>query len=234
MNREAFLNRVREAAAAGRAYRVHLRHDLTPEMGYAGAGDDKAARMAQEVAAVGGHAHLVADLDAAREVLRELLAKYEPQTALCWRHSLLDRLGLDSVLAAQGIGKLDHAALTPLSQAEQRTQMLAADIGITSATHAVAETGSLVMASTPGSERLASLVPPVHIAIIDDTQVLPDLFDLFSRLEADGPERLATNLTLITGPSKTGDLELRLTTGVHGPGKWHVIIIRDSRVSRNA
>ena len=82
------------------------------------------------------------------------------------------------------------------------------------------------MASAPGSERLASLLPPVHVAVIEAAQILPDLFDLFARLQISGHPEMPSNLTLITGPSKTGDIELRLTTGVHGPGEWHVIIIR--------
>lgn len=228
MNREAFLSRVRAAAAAGRTHRVAIRQDLTPEMGYCGAGPDKAARMAQEVTAAGGQAHLVADLDAARAALGGLLEKHQARLALCWQHPLLERLGLDDLLASRGIDKLDHGVLAGQAHSLQRQRMLAADIGITSATYAVAETGSLAMASAPGRERLASLAPPVHVAIIDDSQILPDLFDLFARLEADDPTALATNLTLITGPSKTGDLELRLTTGVHGPGVWHVIIIREA------
>jgi L-lactate utilization protein LutC len=83
------------------------------------------------------------------------------------------------------------------------------------------------MESAPGRERLASLLPPVHVAIVDSSQILPDLFDLFARLETSGTAALASNLVLITGPSKTGDIELKLTTGVHGPGQWHVVIIRE-------
>jgi L-lactate dehydrogenase complex protein LldG len=52
------------------------------------------------------------------------------------------------------------------------------------------------------------------------------LFDAFDRLGAEGIENLPSNLVLITGPSKTGDIELTLTTGVHGPGKWHVIVVQ--------
>jgi L-lactate dehydrogenase complex protein LldG len=73
---------------------------------------------------------------------------------------------------------------------------------------------------------MASLVPPVHVAIVEEVQILPDLFDLFQGLRLAGVPTLPTNLTLITGPSKTGDIELQLTTGVHGPKHWHVIVIR--------
>lgn len=229
MSRDTFLQRVREAAAIGRAYRVHA-PALPDRVGYSGAGADPAARMAAEVEAAGGHAHLVADLPAARAALAQLLDRYAPQSALCWQHPLLERLGLNELLASRGIDRTDHGTLSPCAPAEQRSRMLAADIGITSADFAVAETGTLAVASCPGQERSASLLPPVHIALIERSQILPDLFDLFDRMEQlcpGGVQNLASNWTLITGPSKTGDLELTLTTGVHGPGTWHVIVIKE-------
>ena len=123
------------------------------------------------------------------------------------------------------MSRISHRSLAALSQSEQRAQALAAELGITSVAWAVAETGSLAVASGPGTERMASLLPPVHVAIVEESQVLADLFDLFARLDQEGLDRLPSNLVMITGPSKTGDIELKLTTGVHGPGVWHVIII---------
>jgi L-lactate dehydrogenase complex protein LldG len=84
-----------------------------------------------------------------------------------------------------------------------------------------------MMVARPGQERLASLIAPVHIAIVERRQIVPDLIDAFGLLRQQGLEQLASNVTLITGPSKTGDIELQLTTGVHGPGKWRVIVIDD-------
>ena len=75
---------------------------------------------------------------------------------------------------------------------------------------------------------MASLLPPLHVAIVAAEQVLPDLFDLFDKLREAGHDALPSNLTLITGPSKTGDIELTLTTGVHGPGEWHVVVVRET------
>ena len=66
------------------------------------------------------------------------------------------------------------------------------------------------------------------MAIVEESQILADLIDLFDALDERGLDQLPSNLALITGPSKTGDIELTLVTGVHGPGKWHVIIVRDS------
>jgi len=226
MNREEFLSRVRNAAASGRAYRVHVRGDIPAEAGYVGAGPDPAERFAAEANAVGGFAQLVADEAAARAALVELLDRYAPGSAFCWQHPLLDRLGVPALLQRRGIDILTHDVLAPLEKSAARSKMFAAEIGITSATLAIAETGSLLMASTSGRERTASLLPPVHVAIVERAQVVPDLFDAFAQLEAAGVENIASNVTLITGPSKTGDLELKLTTGVHGPGKWHVVVIR--------
>lgn len=225
MKREAFLDVVRRAAAAGRTHRVHVQSEFPANTGYVGAGDDPAQCFADEVNAVGGFAELVANDAAAREALAALVDRYSPRSALCWQHPLLDRLGLADLLAERGTEMLTHAALAELDPSAARAKMLAADIGITSTTWAVAETGSLLVASTPGRERSASLLPPVHIAIVARDQIVPDLFDAFERLAVGGAENLPTNATFITGPSKTGDLELRLTTGVHGPGVWHVIVI---------
>ncbi|MBX3412980.1 MAG: lactate utilization protein [Pirellulales bacterium] len=226
MKREEFLARVRGAAAAGRAYRVHVRDDIPARVGYVGAGPNPAERLAAEMNAVGGFAQLVDSEEAARAALAELLVRYSPKSALCWQHPLLERLGLAALLETHGVEHWSHDLLAPLDQPTARAKMFAAEIGITSATWAIAETGSLLMAATGGRERTASLLPPVHVAIVERAQIVPDLFDAYAQLEAAGVENLASNVTLITGPSKTGDLELKLTTGVHGPGKWHVIIVR--------
>jgi L-lactate dehydrogenase complex protein LldG len=88
------------------------------------------------------------------------------------------------------------------------------DAGITEADYAVAETGTLVIRHTPQHGRLLSLVPFVHVAVIEPKIILPDLVDLFERLGADGT---GSGVTLISGPSKTADIEMTTVTGVHGP-----------------
>ena len=224
MNREVFLDRVRKAALAGQAHRVHL-HPLPDGVGYVGVTEDLCERFAAEVKAVGGTAHLPSDLASARQILQALLAAGEFTQALCWRHELLSRLGLDELLSARGIEQVDYLSLARLPPAQQRQRMLACQIGITSCDAAIAETGSLVMCSGPGRERAASLLPPMHVAVVERRQIVPDLLDAMAALPRRGPEQLPSNVVLITGPSKTGDIELELTTGVHGPGRWHVIVI---------
>jgi L-lactate dehydrogenase complex protein LldG len=223
-SREAFLANVHAAAQQGRQYRVHLR-PVPESIGYLGAEGDLCERLAAEVNAVGGEAFVVADLTAAGRQLHALLAEVGAQSAVCWQHELLDRLQLAEWLAPPGVTLYDYDALAALPHEERRAKLLACDVGITSCDWAIAETGTLVMCARPGQERLASLIAPMHVAIVERRQIVPDLIDVIQRLDA-GLDGLPSNVTLITGPSKTGDIELQLTTGVHGPGKWRVIVVQ--------
>lgn len=226
MKREEFLGRVREAAASGRRYRSEVDATVPRAAGYGDAAGDLVARLALEIEAVGGHAHVVADDDAAREELGQLLERYAARQALLWKHEALDELRVREDLEARNVAWDNYETLSLLPAEETRRRMLAADVGITSVDYAIAETGSLALFSGPGHERTASLLPPVHIALVRQSQILADLVDLFDRLEAGGVAALPSNLVFVTGPSKTGDIELKLTTGVHGPRHWHVIVIR--------
>jgi L-lactate dehydrogenase complex protein LldG len=103
--------------------------------------------------------------------------------------------------------------------------LFAADVGVTGVFAAVAETGSLACASGDALWRGTSLIPPVHVAVVRERDIVPDLLDLLGGLTA---ETLPANLTLISGPSKTADIEGILITGVHGPGAVHVVLIREA------
>lgn len=227
MNRDAFLTRVREAAAAGCAHRVHL-NDIPGGVGYVGTSAEKCVALADEISAVGGEAIVVESPVAAKDAVATLLKQYEAASALCWKHAVLDRLKLPELLADTNVAVHDHSTLAKLPSDEQRQAILAADVGISSVDFAVAETGTLAVCSKPGRERVISLLPRVHIAIVEESQIVPDLFDVFEQLGKLSFDDLPSNLAFITGPSKTGDIELQLTTGVHGPGKWHVVIVRDA------
>lgn len=97
------------------------------------------------------------------------------------------------------------------------------DIGITSADYALAATGTLVMISSPDEARLVSLLPPSHIAIFPRSRLLANLDELLSILPR--PADQTSSMVLITGPSRTADIEQRLVRGVHGPGQIFAVII---------
>ena len=102
------------------------------------------------------------------------------------------------------------------------TDLFALDVGITYAQAGIAETGTLVLDSSVERNRLVSLVPPVHIAILDASRIYTTLAQTLEVLQRRG--ELSPAITFITGPSRTADIELTLTIGVHGPQELHVIV----------
>jgi L-lactate dehydrogenase complex protein LldG len=127
----------------------------------------------------------------------------------------LDRLGIPTGLCEAGleVARWNEMTLDALYDF---------DCAVTDIYKAVAETGSLVMRSSPKHGRALSLVPPMHIAIVEAGNFLPDLIDLFALLREEGN---SAGITIISGPSKTADIELNLVTGVHGPGEVQVFIV---------
>ena len=97
------------------------------------------------------------------------------------------------------------------------------DVGITDVDCAIADSGSLVI-STIGRMRNAWITPPIHLAIVFESQILADLVDLFERRNEC---TTAASTTIITGPSKTADIEGVLVTGVHGPAYVEIVLVAD-------
>lgn len=223
-DRNAFFARIREATARGRAHRVAVNPQATAAASYVGGGEDKVATFLAEWTAVGGRGTRVSGDDAARQFVSDFLAECHPATVLRWRHPLLERLEIDRLLSDRQVGVHVWHDMERLEPGPRWTAAFAADLGITSVDWAVAETGTLALCSHPGQGRVVSLLPPTYLAIIEPEQIVPDLFDLFARLE-ERKHDLPSNVSLVTGPSKTGDIELKLTTGVHGPGNVNVLVV---------
>ena len=108
--------------------------------------------------------------------------------------------------------------------APNQSELFDCDMGITTAQWAIAETGTLVLESERERHRLASLVPPVHVAIVEAGRIRRTMSEVLE-LIANSDVGLSRTVTFITGPSRTSDIELTLAIGVHGPGELHVIVI---------
>lgn len=102
-----------------------------------------------------------------------------------------------------------------------------AQVGVTDVDCAVAETGSLVISSTARRGRAPYLVPPIHFAIVPASKIVADLLDVWSALRVDRIVERRSAVVLVSGPSKTGDIEGVLVTGVHGPGEVRVLLVDD-------
>ena len=120
----------------------------------------------------------------------------------------------------------DGAALGSLGltdREELRALCSTAAVGITSADYCLADTGTFVMLASPMNARLISLLPPAHIAVVSRDQMLSGLDELLVTIPL--PAEQTSSMVLITGPSRTADIEQILVRGVHGPGEIHVVIL---------
>ncbi len=153
---------------------------------------------------VSGEAYLLAEKEDLIEKVNELVQELKAKSLSFWNIEPLKSLEFTS-----------------------ETDLAKADIGITGADFAIADTGTLVLLSGPKQPRLTSLLPPVHIAILEKENIVPNIHDLFAMLgkSYENYDKLCSCISFITGPSRTADIELNLTLGVHGPGRAIVIIV---------
>jgi L-lactate utilization protein LutC len=174
---------------------------------------DAPARLRQfgeRLQAVGGHLYLGFD-DGGLAAVQQLLAFYQPRS--------IARSDAPAVAALHA-----HASLRSLPWLRpdaDRDELFAADVGVTTAQWAIAETGTLVLDMAQERHRLASLLPPVHVALLPRARILCNLGEALKTLG----RPLPPTVTLITGPSRTADIELQLVVGVHGPRELHVVVV---------
>ena len=132
------------------------------------------------------------------------------------------RIAISDAPELERLMHMTDLEIEELGIAPNASDIFGFDVGITSAQAAIAETGTLVLDSARERNRLVSLVPPVHIAIVNASTIRATLGEILTMLKND--EELSPAVTFITGPSRTGDIELILTIGVHGPQELYVII----------
>ena len=220
-SRDDFLQRVRRALAEGSRQAASPAIEPRGTTGYQGAAGEPLATFVTQFQAVGGMAHVVGSPETAVQTIAELIKSKNARRVLLGHAPLLDRLPLRQHLTSLGMEVTQADDLVPDNA---REAFFAADVGVSGVMSLIAETGTLVIGAGSLEPRSLTLLPPVHIAVAKRQQLLPDLFDLFDSDQALSRPLLSC-LALITGPSKTGDIELRLVTGVHGPGEVHVVLL---------
>ncbi|MCS6951359.1 MAG: lactate utilization protein [Bryobacterales bacterium] len=127
------------------------------------------------------------------------------------------------VLTACGIHGLPGVRYQFSTRDEFQTACAQAAVGITGADYALADTGTVVLLASHQEPRMISLLPPVHLAVVPKERILSGLDELFTLLPR--PSELTSSLVLVTGPSRTADIEQILVRGVHGPGEIHVVVL---------
>ncbi len=174
--------------------------------------------------AVDGHCLVVNDDPELAEVVKRIAKGKKIAVSNATRlKKLIEDAELEQYAEAdQGAPGLQSVQVVPSAK-----DLFNFDVGITSAQAGIAETGTLVLDSSVEQNRLVSLVPPIHIAILDASRIYATLGETLAALKNGGKE-VSPAITLITGPSRTADIELTLAIGVHGPQEIYVIINQSS------
>ena len=189
-----------------------------------------------ELTKVAGIAHRAANREKLEEILETILSHANATSVVLSRNPLLAELNLEPLLRTWGKGisvwhpsgpggapGVEDASLRAFAEAS-----FAATVGFTGVEFALAETGSLVVSSWTEGAQLASLAPPVHVALYRRSQLVASLDEVLQKLpmagapEQDVPGR---SVVFITGTSRTADIEQILIRGVHGPGEVHAILV---------
>ncbi len=204
----------------------------------------------EELAKVGSTHYRASSRSELENILHAILSQAEARSAVLTRNALLSELRLEDMTRAWKVETLEWPgadANSPSAPAEAdlsvdaaeraryREACFAAQVGITGADFALAETGSLVLTSATEGSQLASLAPPVHVALYRRNQLVASLDDIVARLampRAAQEPLPGRSVVFITGTSRTADIEQILIKGVHGPREVHAVLVEDTCLPR--
>jgi L-lactate dehydrogenase complex protein LldG len=219
-DRTEFLQSIRHRTQAGR-----YKPTNAPDVAWTGESregepiDDPPARFIEELEALGGHARRVASREEAREYVLELARAREARLLVRWDVDELEALGVDGPLGDAGIEVAVWRELADFREVAGK-----ADIGLSTAAWAIAETGTLVLEGGPGMGRSVTLLPPTYVAVVPVGRILRTVPEAIGKY-AGAAGGLPANVCFHTGPSRSGDIEMELFVGMHGPGDVHVVLV---------
>ncbi len=175
---------------------------------------------AQKISALKGELYRVKDEPAAARILRELLSGAVSPTSAAARHRhvLLDRIFTADTWLQENVQLIDDQKIFSPDFADFAA-------GITAVDFLVARTGSLVLSTATAGGRRLSVLPPFHIAIAATEQVVVSLDEALQLYSERGEQNRSSYATIITGPSRTSDIEKILVLGAHGPKRLAIIVI---------
>lgn len=179
---------------------------------------DLAERFVREQEAVGSQVRRCSGWEALNDLVAPWLIEHQVSSIMTGTEPRLDSLR----------GSLEATGRFTLSQynqeiEQQKEEVFSVDCGITTSQGAIAETGSVIIIPTPAEPRLLSLAVPLHLVLVEVSRIHPTLADFIA--EGGYRETVPTNLVLVSGASRTADIELTLAMGVHGPKVFLVALI---------
>jgi len=151
--------------------------------------------------------------------LKSLVTEQNIRKATVWETASLRQLGVAEILNSLGVELVSANA--------DKYEMAQCDLGITEADFLLPETGTLILKSSHEKPRAVSLLPRIHLAIVRPEMLRADMHQVFAEA------KYSNYLVFITGPSRTADIELTVTLGVHGPRNLFVWVVEDRKNHHN-
>ena len=183
------------------------------------------ASFVREAQAGGAEVFQPDTLDRVEETLIEVL-KQAGQQAITWSDDDLPIKNIRELLFRAGITRhVPNFARDPMMRRQTWQNLDGIRVGLTGALAGLADTGSIVVQSGPHRARAASLLPETHIALLSSDRLYPSMSTFFAAHSAQSLTASASNLVFITGPSRTADIEMIITRGVHGPKRLCVVLL---------
>ena len=185
-------------------------------------------RIFPELIALKGDVFPVEGDSAACDQVMRLLQTHNTTRILAWDFAYIPVDGLESAIRESGIEIVQPNTHTHPERDALLVESAGAQVGITGADAAAATTGTLIFTTAPGKGRIPTVLAPVHIAVINQSQLLPRIESWIALQRQNGLQAFtqSANFCFVTGPSRTGDIEMELILGVHGPGKVQVVVKR--------
>jgi L-lactate utilization protein LutC len=218
--RDSFLARIRASLAKAGEWRTASLADDRPAP-LPLARDALVPRFEQELVRAGGHVQSLARSEVAGAIVT-LVRSWRARTFAAWRTELTDELKIAPGLERAGLERL------AIQGQNIRQDLSGLDVGICEAALGLAETGSVVLQSGPDRSRLVTALARYNVVLLPTERLVSSLTDLPDLLRngRTSEGRLRSNTVLLTGPSRTGDIEGQLVVGAHGALEQHVFLLR--------
>jgi len=175
-----------------------------------GNADAEIAMLLDQISRLGGRARRLV-MDDFKDALVELIEIETIRKATMWQTAELQALGVSEILLGQGV--------EIVSSQTGKDALARCDLGVTGVDMALPETGTLVLRASPERSRAVSLLPRVHLALVRPAHLRADLETVLREIRTD------PYFVFVTGPSRTADIELTVTIGVHGPQVLYVWVL---------
>jgi len=174
-------------------------------------------RFSQQLSKLSGEIHLGSTEEEIAKILHGILKNFEPTLCKTHKSPLIEKLKMLNTELREYLTEIDGEEITSEKYAKF-------DVGVTGAECLIARTGSILVRTISAGGRRLSVLPPTHIVIAEEKQIVSSLEDAFKMIESN--KDLWSYATIISGPSRTSDIEKQLVLGAHGPKRLIVLMMK--------